>query len=44
MSEEVLRAPHVLEYAYTRSVGPVIGRFFTGLKERARTAGGPPHA
>src|SRR5262249_16194035 len=34
MSEEVLRAPHVLEYAYTRSVGPVIGRFFTGLRDQ----------
>jgi uncharacterized protein len=34
MTEEVLRAPHVLEYAYTRSVGPVIGRFFTGLRDQ----------
>jgi uncharacterized OB-fold protein len=34
MEEEVLRAPHVLEYAYTRSVGPVIGRFFTGLRDK----------
>ncbi len=31
---EVLSASHVLEYPYTRSVGPVIGRFFTGLRER----------
>lgn len=31
---EVLSAPHVLEYPYTRSVGPVIGRFLTGLRER----------
>jgi len=30
---EVLSALHVLEYAYTRSVGPVIGRFFTGLRD-----------
>jgi uncharacterized OB-fold protein len=30
---EVLRAPHVLEYTYTRSVGPVIERFFAGLGE-----------
>jgi len=29
----VLRAPHVLEYEYKRSVGPVIGAFMTGLKE-----------
>jgi uncharacterized OB-fold protein len=28
-----LAAPHVLEYAYTRSVGPVIGRFFTALRD-----------
>jgi uncharacterized protein len=30
---EVLTAPHVLEYPYKRSLGPVIGRFFTSLKE-----------
>jgi uncharacterized OB-fold protein len=39
-----LTAPHVLEYAYTRSVGPVIGRFFTGLRDGkvigVRTAAG----
>ncbi|UCE87725.1 MAG: DNA-binding protein, partial [Deltaproteobacteria bacterium] len=29
-----LTAPHVLEYPYRRSVGPVLGRFFTGLRER----------
>jgi hypothetical protein len=29
-----LEAPHVLEYAYTRSVGPVIGRFLAGLRDR----------
>ena len=33
-SNEVLRAPHVMEYTYTRSVGPVIDRFFSGLAER----------
>jgi len=26
-------APHVVEYAYRRSVGPVLGRFFSGLRE-----------
>lgn len=26
-------APHVLEYPYRRSVGPVMGRFFAGLRE-----------
>ena len=30
----VLTAPHVLEYAYTRSTGPVIGAFLTGLRDR----------
>jgi uncharacterized OB-fold protein len=30
---DVLRAPHFLEYTYTRSVGPVIERFFAGLGE-----------
>lgn len=29
-----LVARHVLEYAYTRSVGPVIGAFLAGLQER----------
>src|SRR2546422_529915 len=33
-SSEALTASHVLEYPYTRSVGPVIGRFLTGLRER----------
>jgi hypothetical protein len=41
---DILSAPHVLEYPYTRSVGPVIGRFLAGLKERLiegiRTADG----
>ena len=30
---EILRAPHVLDYTYTRSVGPVIGAFLTGLRD-----------
>jgi uncharacterized OB-fold protein len=29
-----LCAPHVLEYAYRRSLGPVLSRFFTGLRDR----------
>lgn len=49
---ELLTAPYVLEYAYTRSVGPVIGAFLTGLRDRrilaARTEAGelivPPTA
>lgn len=31
---EYLRDIHVLEYPYTRTVGPTIGRFFTALRER----------
>lgn len=30
---EVLRAPHVLEFPYKRSLGPVIGGFLTGLRD-----------
>src|SRR5665213_2071142 len=30
---DVLRAPHVIEYTYTRSTGPVIGAFLTGLRD-----------
>ncbi len=34
MSEnETLHAEHRLEYPYSRSVGPVIGAFFTGLRD-----------
>jgi hypothetical protein len=33
-STEVLSAPHALEYAYHRSVGPVLGKFFTALRDR----------
>jgi uncharacterized OB-fold protein len=29
----VMRAPHVLEYEYKRSVGPVVGAFMAGLRE-----------
>jgi hypothetical protein len=40
----VLRAPFALEYTYTRSVGPVLGRFFAGLRDAkvlgARTKSG----
>ncbi|MCY3850481.1 MAG: OB-fold domain-containing protein [Acidimicrobiaceae bacterium] len=34
MPEEVLQAPLVLEYPFTRTTGPVVGRFLTGLRER----------
>lgn len=34
MSEpQPLSASHVLEYTYKRSVGPVLGRFFTSLRD-----------
>ena len=33
--DEVLTAPHALSYAYHRSVGPVLGRFFTALRDRS---------
>ena len=40
----LLTADHVLEYPYTRSVGPVVGRFLGELRERrivgVRTAAG----
>jgi uncharacterized protein len=29
----VLEAPNILEYPYTRTVGPVIGAFMTGLRD-----------
>jgi uncharacterized OB-fold protein len=39
-----LTATHVVEYAYRRSVGPVLGAFFSGLQEGkllgAKTPGG----
>lgn len=31
---KVLEAPHVMEFPYTRSTGPVIGAFLTGLRAR----------
>ena len=33
MAEDVLEAPNILEYPYTRSTGPIIGRFFTSLRD-----------
>jgi len=40
----LLSATHVIEYAYRRSVGPVMGAFFTGLQDGkllgAKTADG----
>ena len=31
---DVLRGPHVLEYPFKRSLGPVLSRFFTSLRDR----------
>jgi uncharacterized OB-fold protein len=39
-SAEVLSAPHFMEFTYTRSTGPVIGAFLTGLRDR-RVLGAP---
>lgn len=33
-SQELLSADHVMEYDYKRSLGPVLSRFFTGLRDR----------
>lgn len=44
MTDEVLRAPHVLEFPYKRSVGPIVGGFLTALRDGrlvgARGSGG----
>ena len=32
-ASELLTAEHVMEYAYKRSLGPVLSRFFTGLRD-----------
>jgi uncharacterized OB-fold protein len=32
-NDQVLTSEHVLEYPYSRSVGPVIGAFLTGLRD-----------
>lgn len=34
MADELLSAPHVLAYDYRRSLGPVLSRFFTGLRDK----------
>jgi uncharacterized protein len=34
MSQDVLSAPHQIEYTYTRSTGPIIGAFLTALRDR----------
>lgn len=32
-SDDILSAPLVIEYPFRRSVGPILGAFFTGLRE-----------
>jgi uncharacterized OB-fold protein len=34
VGEPQLTAAHTLEYAYKRSLGPVLSRFFTGLRDK----------
>src|SRR3954453_8776940 len=34
---EALTAQHVLEYTYTRSTGPILGAFLTGLRDKKIT-------
>src|SRR5690242_11094373 len=31
---DVLSAPHFMEFPYTRSTGPMVGAFLTGLRDR----------
>lgn len=33
MTDDVLRAPLTIEYPFTRTTGPVVGAFLTGLRE-----------
>ena len=33
-ADELLHADHIMEYAYKRSLGPVLSHFFTGLRDR----------
>ena len=33
-SPRTFTAPHIVEYDYRRSLGPVLSRFFTGLRDR----------
>ncbi len=39
-STDVLSAPHSMQFDYTRSTGPVIGAFLTGLRDK-RVLGSP---
>ncbi len=32
--EGSLTAPHLVEYTYKRSLGPILSQFFTGIRER----------
>ena len=36
-TEDALSGPHVLEYPYRRSLGPVLSRFFTDLRDQKLT-------
>lgn len=33
-ASKIYTSPHRLEYTYTRTTGPILGKFFTGLRDR----------
>jgi uncharacterized OB-fold protein len=37
--EESLRGKHVLQYPYRRATGPILGRFFTEIRDHGRLLG-----
>jgi uncharacterized OB-fold protein len=37
-TEAALTAPHSLEYTYKRSLGPILSKFFTALRDRRMLA------
>jgi len=37
--EEALRGKHVLQYPYRRATGPILGRFFTEIRDHGRFLG-----
>jgi hypothetical protein len=37
--KEALRGEHVLQYPYRRATGPILGRFFTEIRDHGRFLG-----
>ena len=37
--DEALRGPHVLQFPYRRATGPILGRFFTEIRDHRRFLG-----